>query len=274
MSALLSTVLARYPLLSAISVVTVFEVPSALLSHYLPSVFPIEYADVYSIVLAFFLTLLYYVHSAHTLRQSLLLLCVSLWSFRLSFFLSSRARAGFVDTRLNIFRGTLRGAARWGFAQTLWVSVTLLPVWVGMSPYSVDSQLNTLDVFALCSFAAGLGIEAVADSQKAAFIRANRARPTGQRRPACDVGLFKYSRFPNYFGEWVVWTAACLIAWQSAADWTRLLLPICSWFVLKMFYMLSIPLAIKAVRKRATEQQFQAWCDLSLFVPLPRGMKL
>lgn len=274
MSALLSAALARYPLISAVSVVAVLEVPSAFLSFCLPSVLPLEYSDVYSILLAFFLTLLYYVHSAQTLRQSLLLLCVTLWSFRLSFFLSSRVRAGFVDTRLNMFRGTFRRAARWGFVQALWVSVTLLPVWVGMSPYSVDSQLNALDIFALCSFAAGLGIETVADSQKAAFIRANRARPAGERRPACDVGLFKYSRFPNYFGEWVVWTAICLIAWQATKDLTRLLLPICSWFTLKIFYMLSIPLAIKAVRKRATEQQFQEWCDVSLFVPLPRGMKL
>lgn len=274
MSALLFAAVSRYPLLSAVSIVSILEIPPVLFSHCVPSAFPIEYADVYSIILAFLLTLLYYTQSARTLRQSLLCLCVTLWAFRLSTFLGSRVRAGFRDARLNAFRGSLKRAARWGFAQALWVSVTLLPVWISMSPSAEDSRLNTLDLFALVLYVAGLMTEIVADAQKAAFIQVNRTRPEAARKPACDIGLFKYSRFSNYFGEWVIWTAICLLAWQAAAGWTRFLLPLCSWFVLKIFYMLSIPLAIKATKKRSTERQFAEWCQISMFVPLPQGMKL
>ena len=47
-------------------------------------------------------------------------------------------------------------------------------------------------------WALGLVIEAVADQQKFAFKKAGRARWT-------DVGLWRLSRHPNYFGELLCW---------------------------------------------------------------------
>lgn len=52
--------------------------------------------------------------------------------------------------------------------------------------------------------------EAVADRQLAAFKSDVR-----NRGAVCDVGLWRYSRHPNYFFEWLVWVAYALFALAS-----------------------------------------------------------
>ena len=64
--------------------------------------------------------------------------------------------------------------------------------------------------------------EARADAQLAAFRRhpANRGR-------VCDSGLWRYSRHPNYFCEWLVWVAYFLFACGSPWGWVSVLSPAC-----------------------------------------------
>lgn len=138
-----------------------------------------------------------------------------------------------------------------------------------MSPRAAETRWNGLDVLGLAGYVVGWAIETVADEQKAVFLQMNRGQNAKERKIACDIGLFRYSRFANYFGEWLIWTALCLVGWQAGVGWTRMFLPVCSWFVLSIFYRLSIPLAIESVRKRATDAQFKEWCKTSLFVPMP-----
>lgn len=58
-----------------------------------------------------------------------------------------------------------------------------------------------------------LVLESVADAQKAAFVK--RAKADGDRRAVCNVGLWRYSRHPNYFFEWMVWNGLILMALPS-----------------------------------------------------------
>lgn len=269
MTDVLFSAISQYPITFAVFTVSLLEIPSALLSRFAPSVFPIEYADVYSILLASVISVVYYVQSTHTARQSFLCLAVVIWSFRLATFLGSRIKAGFHDSRLDKFRGSAKGAATWCFAQTLWITVTLIPVWIGMSSYAKMSSLGKVDLLAMVHSSIGLIIETVADIQKTVFRARNKAQPEASRKPVCDIGLFKYSRFPNYFGEWLFWTSLCLLVWQGSDGFIKMLLPFCSWFILKIFFLLSIPLAVKVVKARASESQFAEWCEISTFVPLP-----
>jgi len=70
---------------------------------------------------------------------------------------------------------------------------------------------------------AGLGVgvwavavlgETIADKQLAAF----RANPANKGQ-VCQVGLWRYSRHPNYFFEWVHWWAYVLIAQGAVLTW-------------------------------------------------------
>lgn len=66
---------------------------------------------------------------------------------------------------------------------------------------------------------AGLGIwmvayilESIADGQKMLFISKNE-------EGVCNIGLWRYSRHPNYFSEWLVWTGlviGSISAWMLA----------------------------------------------------------
>src|SRR5689334_20499249 len=57
--------------------------------------------------------------------------------------------------------------------------------------------------------------ESLADRQLAAF----RRDPASGGR-VCDVGLWRYSRHPNYFFEWLVWVAYALYGSASPFGWT------------------------------------------------------
>lgn len=61
---------------------------------------------------------------------------------------------------------------------------------------------------------AGIATEAVADYQLGRFVR---KRPPGSHA-IMDLGLWRYSRHPNYFGELVTWWGAAIVA-LSIGEW-------------------------------------------------------
>ena len=56
-------------------------------------------------------------------------------------------------------------------------------------------------------------LESVADQQKAAFI--SESKKEGIRNGVCNVGLWHYTRHPNYFFEWMVWNGLIVMALPS-----------------------------------------------------------
>ena len=55
--------------------------------------------------------------------------------------------------------------------------------------------------------------EAIADWQKAQFLREMKRQ--GKSKQVCQRGLWRLSRHPNYFGEWMVWNALIVITLPS-----------------------------------------------------------
>ena len=79
-----------------------------------------------------------------------------------------------------------------------------------------STPLAPLDTACYLLFWFALAFETVADGQKIAFIAAS-SKDGGARTALCEVGLWKYSRHPNYFGEWLVWISYALFAAGSVA---------------------------------------------------------
>ena len=89
------------------------------------------------------------------------------------------------------------------------IHIPLLPAIGSAAP------LNPVDIVALGLFALGFFFEAVGDWQLARF--KNSGRSKGQ---VLDTGLWRYTRHPNYFGEFCIWWAFWLFAAATGAWWT------------------------------------------------------
>jgi steroid 5-alpha reductase family enzyme len=114
-------------------------------------------------------------------------------------------------------------------------------------------------------FAAGLWLvslvgEAVADQQLNAFKKKPENQGKTYRR-----GLWKYSRHPNYFFDWMVWVAYAVFALGSPLGWLGLISP-----VLILYFLLSATgiSATEAQALRTRGNEYRAYQRAtSAFVP-------
>jgi steroid 5-alpha reductase family enzyme len=125
---------------------------------------------------------------------------VVLWGVRLAGYLLNRIIHMQRDARFDGIREHFWPFFKFWFFQGLAVWVIMLPVTLWFRAPGPWSPWMTAGV--VC-WAAGLLIEAVADQQKFAHKRTPGARWT-------DVGLWKISRHPNYFGELLCWWSVFL----------------------------------------------------------------
>lgn len=102
--------------------------------------------------------------------------------------------------------------------------------------------------------------EALADRQLAAW----RADPAHRGR-TCRAGLWRWSRHPNYFCEWLIWCAYALIALPAPHGWLALGAPALILFFL--FRVTGIPATeAQALRSRGEDyRRYQR--ETSVFVP-------
>lgn len=78
---------------------------------------------------------------------------------------------------------------------------------IASNPTPAQSTLSALQWAGVFVWIAALALETLSDHQLAAF----RADPANRGR-TCRAGLWRYSRHPNYFFEWLLWVAVALIA--------------------------------------------------------------
>jgi steroid 5-alpha reductase family enzyme len=81
-------------------------------------------------------------------------------------------------------------------------------------------ELHPLEVAGALLWFIALCGETLADAQLAAF-----KRNPANRGAVCDRGLWRYSRHPNYFFEWLVWVAFFVFACGSPWGWISVLCP-------------------------------------------------
>ena len=110
--------------------------------------------------------------------------------------------------------------------------------------------------------------EAIADAQ----LRRFRAVPANRDR-ICDVGLWKWSRHPNYFFEWLGWLAYPIIAIDLTGaypwGWVALAGPICMYWLL--VHVSGIPPLEAHMRARHGERYRAYQARTSAFFPIPQA---
>jgi steroid 5-alpha reductase family enzyme len=120
--------------------------------------------------------------------------------------------------------------------------------------------LSPLEYAGFALWIVALAGETIADAQLAAF-----KRDSSLRGEVCQRGLWKYSRHPNYFFEWLIWVAWALFALASPYGWIALLCPAL------MFYFLFRVTGIPATEAQALRSKGEAYRryqqTTSAFVP-------
>ncbi|MEO1262849.1 MAG: DUF1295 domain-containing protein [Bacteroidota bacterium] len=76
-----------------------------------------------------------------------------------------------------------------------------------------NPEFSIFEIIGLIIWVFAFIMEATADAQKLKFLRKMSA--LGQKNKVCDIGLWKYTRHPNYFAEWMVWNALVIAAIPS-----------------------------------------------------------
>lgn len=74
-------------------------------------------------------------------------------------------------------------------------------------------HIHILEVLGVLVWSGAFAMESIADFQKLAFLQA--MKKAGERNRVCNVGLWKYTRHPNYFAEWMVWNGLIIAAVPS-----------------------------------------------------------
>lgn len=162
------------------------------------------------------------------LRAALVAFMVVIWALRLGSFLFQRIKADGKDVRFDkIKTDPLRFFQVWTI-QGVWIiltSASALLIITTQARLPIDGFL----IVGAAVWLAGFAFEVVADRQKSAF----RADPKNKGK-FITVGLWSWSRHPNYFGEILLWTGITimslplLVGWQ----WVTIISPIFVTFLL------------------------------------------
>jgi steroid 5-alpha reductase family enzyme len=197
-------------------------------------------------------------------RRILIALLAGLWALRLSSFLFvDRALGRPEDGRYQALREVWGTRANLNFfvffqAQALLDVVLSLPfALVCMNP---ASELHALEWAGAALWLVAISGESLADLQLARF-----KRDPSSRGKTCRRGLWKYSRHPNYFFEWLHWIAFALFALAAPHGWLALSSPAI------MLYLLFRVTGIPATETQAVKSRGADYIDYqrttSAFVP-------
>lgn len=147
------------------------------------------------------------------LRTVLFAVLIICWAGRLGTFLFRRVRRDGGDGRFDKIKvDFLRFLMAW-MVQGLWVTLTAGAALAAMTS-GAKEDFGAIGIIGLVVWLVGFGVEVTADRQKSAF----RADPANHGK-FIDVGLWAWSRHPNYFGEITLWLGIAIMAFPVLQGW-------------------------------------------------------
>lgn len=151
-------------------------------------------------------------------RGALVVGLVTAWGVRLAGYLAWRNLGKGEDPRYQAMRRA-HGAAWWWKSLFVVFGLQGALLWLVSLPLQLavarGGTPGVVDVVATLVFGVGLTFEAVGDWQLARF----KAKPENRGR-VMDLGLWRYTRHPNYFGDFLVWWGLYGVALAAGAWWT------------------------------------------------------
>ena len=142
-----------------------------------------------------------------------------------------------------------------------------------------STTISILEIVGILIWLGAFVMESIADMQKISFLKKMKA--SGEKNKVCNVGLWKYTRHPNYFAEWMVWNGLII---ASIPSWILLnnTEPMTIWILLglgllftsRMMYTTlvyhtgAIPSEYYSLKKRPDYKTYQE--TTNIFFPGPK----
>ena len=152
------------------------------------------------------------------LMQTLFFCLIFLWSLRLFAYLTKRNWGKAEDSRYQVIRKNNEPLFKYKslyiifWLQAFMASVLMLSI---IPIFINDITISALSVIGFLLAFFGLAYESIADWQLTNFLKKKKGSVMNQ-------GLWRYSRHPNYFGEFLIWWGIYLISFNSIFSFTLL----------------------------------------------------
>ena len=138
------------------------------------------------------------------------------------------------------------------------------------------TQLSTIEIIGFTIFIISIVLETVADYQKLSFLREMKRQ--NKQNMVCDIGLWKYTRHPNYFAEWMVWNGLIITSipsyislFDSEALWLWIMIGIALLYTSRIMYITllyltgAVPSEYYSAQKRPNYKTYQQ--STNIFFP-------
>ena len=153
-------------------------------------------------------------------RKILTLTLVIIWGLRLTIYLAFRNIGKGEDFRYKKFRKNYGPKRYWWFSffqtfllQAVLIMIISLPL-LGINTSTSSGSLNGLDYLGIVVWVVGIVFEAGGDYQLMRF----KKNPINKGK-ILDIGFWKYTRHPNYFGDSAVWWSYAIFSIASGCYW-------------------------------------------------------
>jgi steroid 5-alpha reductase family enzyme len=205
-------------------------------------------------------------------RQCIAAAAIAAWALRLGFHIASRTAAIGDDPRYAVLRESWGPRQSWNRSWQMWLLVqkqALVSIPLALAVFLAahnPGPLRAQDYLAILVFLVAIFGEALADRELRFF-----RRTASGRGGICQAGLWRWSRHPNYFFEWLGWLGYPLLAIDLSGGYgwgfLALLGPACMYWLL--VHVSGIP-PLEQHMLRTRGEAFRAWqARTNAFFPGP-----
>ena len=160
-----------------------------------------------------------------SIQRLILPAMVNVWGLRLSGYLFFRNHGKPEDYRYRAMRDKWGNSFWWVSLFTVFILQGSL-IWIVSLPVQIGIGLPTHNiiwmlVFGVVVWSIGLIFESVGDWQLMQF----KANPANEGK-VLNSGLWRFTRHPNYFGDFLVWWGIFFVAMSQTLEWWTIISPV------------------------------------------------
>jgi len=158
-------------------------------------------------------------------------------------------------------------------------NASFLAIPIFLISVSPSTQLSPLEIIGFTIFILSIVFETIADYQKLKFLKEMKRQ--NKKNMVCDIGLWKYTRHPNYFAEWMVWNGLIIASipsyislFDSEALWLWIMIGVALLYTSRIMYITlvyltgAVPSEYYSAQKRPAYKAYQQ--STNIFFPGPK----